>query len=152
MKTYLIDGNNLIGKIPEIMKLQKQDKQASRERLAFMIDRVFLNRKEKVFLHFDGFENIKIKLSKVKIRYSDSGSADEKIKKQISDSKNRKSLVVVTSDNNLSEFARVCSCEVIKSEDFVKNMMQSRSDDDEKRIIDEMKNDIAEFKKLFDAE
>jgi predicted RNA-binding protein with PIN domain len=54
MKQYIIDGNNLIGKIPSLNILQKKDKQGSREKLAFMVDNYFSQKNAKVFLHFDG--------------------------------------------------------------------------------------------------
>ncbi len=152
MKRYIIDGNNLIGKIKSIKNLQKKDKQASREKLAFVLDRFFQQKKYKATLHFDGHPNLPIKVSKIKIIYSENETADDKIKYQIEQTRNRKLLSVVTSDGNLREFARVCSCEVISSEDFGKEIMKSKNQDEEKAIIDSLQKDIDEFKKLFDAE
>ncbi len=83
MKHYIIDGNNLIGKINSIHKMQQKDKQQSREKLAFMIDNYFHDKNAKVTIHFDGFKNLPIKLNQAKIIYSDSKSADDKIKNQI---------------------------------------------------------------------
>jgi hypothetical protein len=42
MISFIIDGNNLIGKIKSLMDLQKKDKQASREKLVLILDRYFL--------------------------------------------------------------------------------------------------------------
>ena len=50
MKHYIIDGNNLIGKIPAIKKFQKSRKQTSREKLAFLLGRYFSNQKNSVSL------------------------------------------------------------------------------------------------------
>lgn len=149
MKHYIIDGNNLIGKINFLHKLQQKDKQHSREKLAFMIDNYFHDKKAKVTIHFDGFKNFPIKLNNVKIVYSDSKSADDMIKIQIELANNRKNLVVITSDNNIQEFARVCSCSIIRSEEFAKTI-QTEKQDDEKDIIDKMNNNLDEWKKLFD--
>ena len=118
MLHYIIDGNNLIGKIKQIVSLQNKDKQAAREKLAFNIDKYFISKKAKVTLHFDGFENLPIKTQRIKIMYSEDKTADQKIKKQIEDSKSRKQIIVVSSDNNIKEFARVCSAKTISSEDF----------------------------------
>ena len=148
MKHYLIDGNNLLGKIPSLKKLHKADKQVSREKLAFLLGRYFSNKKGFVDLHFDGYENETIKVSGMKINYSDSLTADERIKKEIERSKNPKNVIVVTSDSNLAEFARVCSCSVIKSEDFAKQIHSVFSPDEEQARIDEL-NSTEEFKKLF---
>ncbi len=151
MITYIIDGNNLIGKIPNLMKLQQKDKQASREKLALMIQRYFHNKKTNVTLHFDGHPGPKIHAGKIKLVYSENITADEKIKKQISESKSPKTLTVITADSNLSQFARVCSCKVITSDNFAAQIFKSDSSIDEQAIIESMKNDD-EFKKLFGIE
>ena len=57
---YIIDGNNLIGKIPSLMNLQKKDKQASREKLVYMLDRYFIQKKVNVTLHLDGHPGARI--------------------------------------------------------------------------------------------
>ena len=148
MKHYIIDGNNLIGKIPSIKKIQNVNKQASREKLAFLIGRYFSSGKNSVTLHFDGHPNEPVKVLHVKIKYSGSKTADEKIKSEIEKSKNPKNITVVTSDGNVAEFARVCSCQVIKSEDFRKKLSGRTTADEEQARIDEMNNQD-EFKKIF---
>jgi len=150
MKHYIIDGNNLLGKIPSIKKLQKVNKQASREKLAFSIARYFSSKKNTVTLHFDGYLKEALKVSGIKIKYSGSITADDKIKIEIERSKNPKNINVVTSDNNVAEFARLCSCKVIKSEDFSKQLFAHNSSDDEQSRIEEI-NNSEEFKKLFGA-
>jgi len=147
MTHYIIDGNNLIGKIPALMKIQKKDKQSSREKLALMLQRYFLNKKANVTLHLDGFAVTKINAGRIKIIYSENITADEKIKNQIEKSKSPRTITVITSDSNLTQFAKVCSCKVIPSEDFAKQL-NNKSQDDEQTIIDSMKNDD-EFKKFF---
>jgi len=148
MKHYIIDGNNLLGKIPSFKNLQKLNKQVSREKLAFLLGRYFANKKVSVDLHFDGYLNEVIKVSGMKINYSGSLTADERIKKEIERIINPKNIIVVTSDGNLAEFARVCSCSVVKSEDFAKQLLTLNSADEEQTRIDEL-NSTEEFKKLF---
>lgn len=148
---YIIDGNNLIGKINFLHKMQQKDKQSSREKLAFMIDNYFHDKKAKVTIHFDGYKNLPIKLNHAKIVYSESKSADDKIKKQIELANSRKNLLVITSDKNIQEFARVCSCLIIKCEEFAKTI-QSKKQDDEKDIIEKMNNNFNEWEKLFDRD
>ncbi len=149
MKTYIIDGNNLIGKISSLNKVQKKDKQASREQLAFIVDRYFFKNKARATLHFDGYQNLPIKVSKLKIIYSENLTADERIKDQIESTKNPKNLIVVTSDNNLKEFAKVCRSAVISSEEFGIAITKNSNEDEEKSKIDELKNQKDEFLKLF---
>lgn len=148
MKQYIIDGNNLIGKVLSLKILQKKDKQGSREKLAIIIDNYFSQKNAKVFLHFDGYPKEPIRINNVSIIYSENLSADEKIKNQISKSKNPRNIIVVTSDNNLTEYARVCSSTVIKCEEFAKDILHQKDNDEEKRRIEEISNN-EEFKKLF---
>ena len=148
MKHYVIDGNNVIGKIKALKSLQQKDKQASREKLVFMIDNFLYNKKVKCTIHFDGFEQTPIKSTICKIIYSNNQTADDKIKIQIEQTKNRKNLIVVTSDNNIRHFARICSSDILKSKEFG-ILMRNRSSDNEQKKIDEMKNNVEEFKRLF---
>ena len=148
MKHYIIDGNNLIGKIKSLSRLHRKNKKQSAEKLAFIIVRNFSRKKVTVSIHYDGVQNDVIKVSGVKIFYSGSISADEKIKNEISKSKNPKNIILITSDNNLAEFGRVCSCLVMKSEEFAKQLLSSKSPDEEKNRIDEL-DDTSEFKKIF---
>jgi len=148
LKHYIIDGNNLIGKIKTINQLHKKNKKQSGEKLAFMIGRYFNFRKASISLHFDGFQSDRIAVQGIKIIYSGSISADEKIKNEIEKSKNPRNIILVTSDSNLAEFGRVCSCQVIKSEEFSKQLLSSGLADEEKIRLEEI-NDPDEFKKLF---
>jgi predicted RNA-binding protein with PIN domain len=148
MKHFIIDGNNLIGKISSLQRLQIKDKQQSRVKLAFLIDNYFQVKNAKVKIHFDGYEQEPIKLLNCSIIYSQNSIADKKIKQQIESSSNTKNIVVVTSDNNLREFAKVCSCSVAKSEDYAKQL-QEKDNNDEADRINKMSNDLNEFKKLF---
>jgi len=146
--TYIIDGNNLIGKISSLMNLQKKDKLASREKLIYILDRYFTKKKASVSLHLDGHQSGSINSSKMKIIYSENLTADEKIKKQISQSKSPRNIIVITSDSNLAQFAKVCSTTVISSEEFVAGIKKSAQTADEQVRIDSI-NNIEEFKKLF---
>jgi len=148
VKHYIIDGNNLIGKIKSINQIQKKNNQQSREKLAFLLGRYFNKRKASVNLHFDGFENEGIKVSGIKLIYSGSLTADDKIKSEIEKSNNPKNIILVTSDSNLAEFGRVCSCQLVKSEEFAKQLLTLNSVDEEQNKIDAI-NSTEEFKKLF---
>jgi predicted RNA-binding protein with PIN domain len=145
---YIIDGNNLIGKISSLMNLQKKDKQASREKLVYMLDRYFNQKKANVTLHLDGHQSGKVNSLKMKIVYSENLTADENIKKQISQSKSTRNIIVITSDSNLAQFAKVCSAKIISSEEFAAKINRSNPTLDEENIIKSM-NNVNEFKKLF---
>jgi len=145
---YIIDGNNLIGKIKTLKQLHKKNKVSGAEKLALIMGRYFYSKKVIVSLHFDGFQNEVIKIPGIQIIYSGKLTADEKIKSEIAKSRNPKNIILVTSDNNLAEFGRVCRCQVVKSEEFSKMILSSSSIDEEKTRIDEL-NNINEFRKLF---
>ena len=150
MLHYIIDGNNLIGKIGDLHKLQQKNKQASREKLAFILESYFLGKPNtKTSLHFDGFPGQSIKIQNIKIIYSGNKIADDEIKSQIEHENNPRNLIIISSDLNLKEFARVCGCQWKSCEDFSKEITRNSPDDEENRKINEMNND--EFKKLFDA-
>jgi predicted RNA-binding protein with PIN domain len=150
VQKFIIDGNNLIGKIRELQRLQKKDKQAAREKLVLIIERYFSRKKVKISLHFDGFQNTPISISSAKIHYSDNKTADEKIKDEISASKNPRNLTLITSDNNLKEFARVCSVSVISSDEFSAEMKKDKDENEEEMRIKSM-NNVEEFKKIFNV-
>lgn len=128
--------------------MQQSDKQRSREKLSFMIDNYFHDKKAKVTIHFDGFAKQPIKLTYANIIYSDNNSADSKIKKQIEMSNNRRRITVITSDSNLGDYARLCSASLLKSEEFTKKLLHKNVNDEEDRI-NQMKNNTEEFKKMF---
>lgn len=146
MRHFIIDGNNLIGKM---QALKSKDKISERENLAFILERYFSKKKIKVSLHFDGHQNLSIKVTGIKIFYSGSRTADEMIKQEIERSSSRKNTTLISSDNNLREFARVCSCSVVSSEEFVREINSTQTDDEENKIIESMKQNKDEFKKLF---
>ncbi len=143
MKYFIIDGNNLLGKISKKYLAKNSD---SRVSLAFILDRYFSTKSYKVSLHFDGFKKETIKTNKIKLYYSNNKSADDEIKLEIENSTNRKLITLVTSDFNLLDFGKVCSCEIITSEKFSKILFQKDLDKEEE-IIKTISNN--EIKKLF---
>jgi predicted RNA-binding protein with PIN domain len=147
LRKYIIDGNNLMGKIPKLRGLNKQEQ---RERLTFILERYFYNKKVKVSLHFDGYPNTAIKAMGIKITYSESRIADDKIRDEISYAKNPRLITLVSSDHALMDFAKKNSCTIISSEEFNREMNRPKDIDDEEKRIKEMNND--EFKKLFGIE
>jgi predicted RNA-binding protein with PIN domain len=151
MKHYIIDGNNLIGKDRLLTQLQKKDKQQSREKAAFIISRYFGGKKATISLHFDGFKKEIIKALNIKIIYSSNHPADLHIKREIEKSKNPRNIVLVTSDSNLMEFGRVCSCQLIKSEEFVRLIRQSSIIEEEQFKINPNAY-IEEFKIIFEID
>ena len=146
-RKYIIDGNNLIGKIPELHGL---DKQELRAKLAFILERYFYNKKVNVSLHFDGFANTQIRARGLKITYSENRIADDKIRDEISYAKNPKLITLVSSDNALRDFAKKNSCTIISSEEFNREMNKPANVNDEEKLIKGIDNE--EMKRLFGIE
>ena len=148
MLHYIIDGNNVIGKIPDLFKLQKSDKQRSREQLVYLLQKYFQNKKINLTLHFDGYANTPLSLPKGKIIYSENKLADSLIKENIEKIKNRKNIILITSDNELRNFGKACGCTIISSKDFGTTITKGNSVDEEKSRTEEI-NDVEEWKRIF---
>ncbi len=122
MNHYIIDGNNLIGKIKSLSTAKKKDKQQSREGLVNLLNGFFAGKKCNHTLHLDGHANTPLHLSKGKIIYSEKHTSDYFIRSEIDNSKNSKQIILVSSDHSLMNYAKVNSCTIIKSEDFAKQL------------------------------
>jgi predicted RNA-binding protein with PIN domain len=142
IKNYIIDGNNLIGKIKSLWSLQQKDKQSSRLKLVKLLDQYFNAKNVKVSLHLDGFENDPIPSAKIKLHYSSKNSADYEIKNEIDNSKNPKVIAVVSSDHSIQNYAKVNSCTIIKSEDFAKELTKKNKNNEEHLIKSIDENEI----------
>ncbi len=149
MKYYLIDGNNLIGKIPSLQSIHKKDPQGSREKLYNLITEYFRSKKCDIIIFFDGFEKTPLRHSKIKVNYSDSRTADDHIRTYITNSSSRSQIALITSDGALRSFGKKCSCEVILSEDFAELLIKGQEKDTEKEKINSLSGSNAEFIKLF---
>lgn len=149
MNYYIIDGNNLIGRIKSLQQLQRKDKQASREKLVNLLNGYFAGKKIKLTLHFDGYPNLSLSVSKGKIEYSKNETADNLIRKEIESSKNPRLLILITSDHSLMNFGKVCGCTIISSDEFYKMIERSFDKNDEEERIKQLNNDKSEFLKLF---
>ena len=152
MKIYFIDGNNLMGKIPAMKSKMHSDKVGVREELALKLDRTFVGTNNKVVLFLDGFRSDIIKTNKTQIIYSDSKPADIVIKSQIDLSKNPRNIVVVSSDNEVYNYGKKCSCEVLKSEEFIAKFFRAAEEKEETERIKSLERQKDEFKKIFGIE
>jgi uncharacterized protein len=116
---YLIDGNNVIGQRVG----WHRDKPGSRRRLLEELARFFRVKKTRIAVIFDGAPDQNFpdgsSYCGVKIFYARSKSnADSRIIEMVEDEKNRKGLIVVTSDRALASYIRLCGVEVMRSGEF----------------------------------
>ncbi len=147
IRKYIIDGNNIIGKISRLQRTRKTDPQAARDHLTAIIDRYFSIKKVEVSLHFDGFKHEGLQSSTAKIKYSNNRPADLLIKEEIEKSKNRKQICVISSDHEILNYAKICGCKTIKSEVFTRNLFPKSKEKSEEELTKEIDND--EIKRAF---
>ena len=58
---------------------------------------------------------------------------------------------MISSDHEIQNFAKVCSCEVLSSEEFAKELATSKKINEEENRIKSI-NNVEEFKRLFNVE
>ena len=114
-----------------------------------------------IFAVDGNFEDIYISNVKITIISSKNLNADQIIKEQIAHSNNTKDLTCITSDTEVHNFARIHGCQVISSENFLKELQTSQFNQQKtkskfKNIKSEKptgisKKSIEEFKKLFES-
>lgn len=151
-RIIIIDGHNLLNKIPEIKNLYRQDSGKAITKL-FNAIKSSLKHKEKLILVLDGFGNQQNQY----ILYSGKISADEVIRKFIEENYQKSIIKVVSSDREISNLAKACGCDTILSEEFAKSLNNNSkvNINQNKRIVEKekpesiSKKEFEEFKKYF---
>ncbi|MBO0859732.1 MAG: NYN domain-containing protein [Chloracidobacterium sp.] len=116
---YIIDGNNVIGGRVG----WHRDKPGSRRILMQELARLAVVKKLRLNVVFDGAPDPQFPDGSiyrgVRVFYSRPGSdADERIIEMVEVERNKKSLVVVTSDRKLTSRVRACGARVMRSGEF----------------------------------
>lgn len=157
MKHYIIDANNLIYKIPRLLKNAKSDfsitvsllialiKEYHAKYPSYKFTLVFDN----VFVHPSHPDNIML-VSAIE------GNADNEIKKIIRGMNCNSNIIIVSSDNEVFSYGRINACDVMTSDSFAKLL---KAYDYSERLphtktvnekpIKASKREIEEYKKLF---
>ena len=113
MKTIIIDGNNLIHKVDKFKKLFDKDRSNAQSTLTEAL-KTRIPRSMKLVLVFDGHSDKKMS----GVIYSGIKTADEVIRQYIEENYNRIPILVVSSDRGITNLAKLCGCEIKKSEVF----------------------------------
>ncbi len=128
MRKFLIDGNNVINFHPKLKKDFQRDKILARENLIQLVNDLMMNSKNQATIFFDGFEG-EHSFTKVGhnvfVKYSRDKTADSALKKTIDQEKNKRILVVVSSDNEVINYGRINGCYVKESPEFVTMLNKS---------------------------
>src|ERR687890_889429 len=117
--SYLVDGNNVMAQRVG----WHRDKAGARRRLLGELARFAREAGASVEVVFDGapdeFFPDGSYFMGVRVFYAERGSdADARIKRMVEESRERRTLKVVTSDRALADYVRRCGAEVIRSGDF----------------------------------
>lgn len=129
----IIDAYNLIHKIPELRILLKQSQDVCVDTMVSKLLGHYHGKRIKVILVFDGSGKnrslgmIEVKFSSTQTGY-DFASADLMIKHLIEKAKNPKLVMVVSSDREITWFARDCGCKIQTAESFWGGVKEKRTE------------------------
>jgi predicted RNA-binding protein with PIN domain len=120
---YLVDGNNVMAQRVG----WHRDKPKARRGLMDELARFAQGRRVRVSVVFDGAPEQHFgdgaSYRGVRVFYAERGSnADERIKQMVENARERRTLIVVTSDRQLAEYVRRCGAQVVRSGEFRKKM------------------------------
>ena len=110
-----------------------RDKPKARRRLMDELARFAQMRSVRVAVVFDGAPEQHFgdgaSYKGVRVFYAERGSnADERIKQMVEHSRERRTLLVVTSDRQLADYVRRCGAKVVRSGEFRKKMEEVADD------------------------
>jgi len=131
---YLVDGNNVIGQRGKGYEDWYRDKPGSRRRLLDDLARLARIKKLRLAVVFDGAPDQQFPdgsaFRGVKVFYARQNSdADTRIVEMAEAERNKKNLIVVTSDRKLASRVRVCGVRVMRSGEF-RQMMEDAAQQD----------------------
>lgn len=153
MRKYLIDGNNVIHSDQNLKSLFNKDKVLARDTLISLINDFMLNSKNEATIFFDGFDYVRSfsKVGKnVFVKFAKNNPADKAIRISIDNEKNKKVLIVVSSDLEVQNYARINLSKVLSSEEFLKLISKSKKSSNPKyngKIAD---NELKEWIEIFE--
>ncbi|HYG11653.1 MAG TPA: NYN domain-containing protein [Pyrinomonadaceae bacterium] len=124
--SYLVDGNNVMGQRVG----WHRDKPRARRELLDDLARFARQRRASVAVVFDGAPDEHFadgaRYRGVRVYYAARGSdADERIKNLVEQSRERRTLLVVTSDRALAEYVRRCGAQVVRAGEFRRRMEEA---------------------------
>lgn len=153
MQHFIIDGYNVIHTIPSLKKTLAHDAQSARELLIHSVAQLTHQRKFRCTIVFDGSSPIDSSKQSphapIHVVYSFPHTADAKIKQMIEQSKNRSLLVIISSDREILNFAKVCSCQTHTSKHFANLLSHSDETVTEKSDAPLSQAQLNEWLKIF---
>lgn len=130
MRTYLIDGNNVIHAEKNWEKIFFEEPESAKNLLVQKVVDYFQDKNNNAIIFFDGFNFIHShsRISRnVEIKHAKNKTADETILLTIEKSKNAKNLIVVSNDVEVIKKAKLFQCAHKSSEEFIREINSSNS-------------------------
>ncbi|MFQ5603571.1 MAG: NYN domain-containing protein [bacterium] len=136
MDQIIIDGYNLIHRVPRLSQHLAESLEAAREALIQQLKTYLLNKKVKITLVFDGcspplgidsqsyFRSLKVIFSRPPFK------ADPLIKNLIAKAPRKKSVLVVSDDAEIKQFAKAHQAHVISTLDFYDRLSKKSVQDE----------------------
>lgn len=130
----IIDGYNLIRRSPALSKLDQIDLQKGRDELIKRLASYRKVKKHKITVVFDGYREGSIKQERTKdkgieIIFSKKGEQADLVIKRIAEVK-KEQILVVTSDNEVTNFSKRRGAAIVSSEEFEMRMDMAVFSDD----------------------
>jgi predicted RNA-binding protein with PIN domain len=133
VETIIIDAYNLMHKVTELRLLLAQSQDICVDTMVSKLSSHYFGKGIKCILVFDGFgknkhdQNIEVKFAKTGVG-PDYGHADALIKHLVDKSRNPKLLKIVSSDRDITFFAKECGSRIQTSESFWGEVKDRRID------------------------
>jgi len=143
MLVYIIDGFNLIHKVPKLKNSSFPQKA--------LVDYIRLNkltgsRNNQVVIVFDGYmpAGITAKEAGFKILFSAAKSADELIKSKVASTRQKSEVVVVSDDRQIKDFIKLQGARSLGTLDFIKKKPKKMPVEGDKDISYSLQYEITE--------
>lgn len=153
---FVLDGYNILMRLPELFKRSSVSFEASREGLVNFLSRYRPQGsvKNRVTVVFDGYAALKLNWGRlrqegVEIIFSEEASADDRIVSFLKQGSHPKEIVVVTDDRELSLRVQDLEAKVLSIKEFIAKILAKQSRDsahssEEKKLSVEEERKITE--------
>ncbi len=153
MRTYLIDGNNVIHTEKDWEKIFLEDPERAKNLLVQKVVDYFQDKNNNAIIFFDGFNFIHShsrRSRNVEIKHAKNKTADETILITIEKSKNTRNLIVVSNDAEVIRKAKLFQCSQKSSEEFIRELIRSNKSSDGSEKPNPTNSEIEDWLKFFE--
>lgn len=153
MKRYIIDGYNLIHKMPDLKNLLNDDLEGARDGLMQRLSSFRQATNAKITVVFDGASSILQHPSSfggMKMIFSKYPEKADPVIKRMVDEQHDENLYIVTSDREIQNYAKLYSVQSISSQNFISEMHSAiQTEIDEKGDIPVSEEEVSSMLELF---